>query len=88
MLYFYEIKCSCEYDDYYRYLYVTSNFVIRNLKEVTANKIPEKTKLLIEDRYLHPVQVRVMNVFEYLYCKYIKRYFHCGWRLNWKKEAL
>ena len=88
MLYFYEIKCDCEYDEWYRYLYVTSRFALRSAKEATTNKIPEKARLLIEDRYLHPTQVRVMNAFEYLYCKYLKKRFHFGERLNWEKEKL
>ena len=88
-MFFYEIQCRCKYDDWYKYIYISSPSALRSVKEIaTNNKIPEKVKLLIDDRYLYPVQVRVMNVFEYLYYKYIKKEFHLGARVDWEKEEL
>ena len=87
-MYFYEIKCKCEYDEWYRYIYITSPFAFRSLKDACGNKVPEKVKLLMDDRYLYPVKIRVLNAMDYFYCKYAKKYFHSGSRLDWEKEIL
>ena len=88
IMYFYEIKCRCDYDDWYKYFYVTSPFGLRSLKDVTTNKIPNKARLVIEDHYLHPIKIRNMNAIEYFYDKYFKKDFHLGNRINWEKENI
>lgn len=87
-MYFYEIKCRCDYDDWYKYFYVTSAFILNSLKDTTTNKVPDKIRLLIEDRYLHPVEIKRINVIEYLYDKYLKKDFHLGNKIDWEKENI
>lgn len=85
-MYFYEIKCACLFDDWYRYLYTTSRFPIRSLKDVTdTNKLSKEIRIVIDDLYLFPVEVKIMNLFKYVYCKYIKKYFHFGMKITWEK---
>ena len=86
-MYFYEIKCCCEHDELYRYFYTTSKYAIRGKKDLKG-KIPNKILTLMDDRYLYPMQIRVMNGFEYLYCKYYKTYYKDGEKIKWEKEDL
>lgn len=87
-MYFYEIKCRCNYDDWYKYFYVTSAFILNSLRDATTDKVPKKLKLLIKNNYLHPVEIKRINVIEYLYDKYLKKDFHLGNRINWEKENI
>lgn len=87
-MYCYEIKCRCGYDDWYKYFYITSPFVLKSLKDTGTNKVPEKLKLVIDDYYLRPVEIKRLNAVEYFYDKYFKKEFHLGSKIEWEKMGL
>ena len=87
-MYFYEIKCRSEYDDWYKYLYIASASVLNSFKDTATDKVPEKVKFLIRNKYLYPVRIRKLNAVEYFYNKYLKKEFHLGNKIIWEKENI
>lgn len=86
MKHFYEIKLRCRYDDWYRYLYITTSMSIDCLKDLTTDKVPEKVKMVIKNKNLDPLLITRINANKYRYCKYSKKKFEFGWRVDWEKE--
>lgn len=74
---------------YYHYYYFTTWRTVRNPKRL-AEPIPEKIRILIEDRDERLIDTKLINPFQYFHKKFIKKrvLFHCGQRINWEKEEI
>lgn len=89
-MYFFElitVEPICGYSCYY--YFVTSTHSVPQSLEMT-NKYPDELRLLIEDHEEVPIILHQLNLYQYLYRKFIKnKYgFMFGYRVNWEKEEL
>ena len=81
-MYFYKITTLDAFGFYLNY-FVTTNSPIR--KAANLNPIPEKVRLLIDDRYETVRDVKYLAPLTYFYKKFIQRNPS---RVNWEKEKI
>lgn len=81
--YFFELKTLDQFS-FGQYYYFVNCKAIHNLN--TTN-FPQKIRLLIEDREESPVSIRPINLFSYIWRKYLKRNYK-GFRVDWEKEKI
>ena len=89
-MYFFELvtlEPICGFHEYY-YFMAFGKHCPRSTK--LDNHYPDKLRMLIEDREETPFTLNCIDVFTYIYRKYIKRRgrFLWGERVNWEKEEL
>ena len=83
----YEIQCLDYTGEWTGYFYVHSFKTLRHKKDtIKSGYVPDGLRLVIDDQYWTPVTIMSLNPFVYFWKKYIKKYFHYGWRVNWEKE--
>ena len=81
-MYFYKITTLDAFGFHLNY-FVTTNSPIR--KAANLNPIPEKVRLLIDDRYETVRDVKYLAPLTYFYKKFIQRNPS---RVNWEKEKI
>ena len=89
-MYFYEmiiIEPICGWNEYC-YFFTDKHFPVRSKKN--CKPIPDKLRILIEDRECWISEIKVINVFQYFYRKYFKKKasFLFGYRYNWEREKI
>lgn len=88
MLNLFEIKCLDYTGEWFEYYYCHCSCFLRGVKMAKTNAIPDKCRLVMDDRYAEPCAVRYLPPLKYLWYKYFKRRFHFGRRINWEKEKI
>ena len=81
-MYFYKITTLDSFGFPLNY-FITTNSPVR--RAVNVNPIPEKVRLLIDDRYETIRDVKYLAPLTYFYEKFIKRNPS---RVNWEKEKI
>lgn len=84
----YEIKCTDYTGMWFEYYYCHATGRLNEYKRVLTNAVPDKVRLVIDDRYSDVTTISRLNPISFLYRKYIKRRFHWGRRINWEKEKI
>lgn len=89
-MYFFEfvtLEPICGFHEYY-YFMTFGKRCPRSTK--LDNHYPDKLRILVEDREETPFTLNCIDVFTYIYRKYIKKRgrFLWGERVNWEKEEL
>lgn len=71
------------------YYYFSTWQTIRNAKKL-AKPIPDKIRILVEDREESLVTVELIDPLKYFYRKFLKNpySFWFGYRVNWEKEEI
>ena len=85
----YELITMEPVSGYYHYYYFcTWGQAVRSTK--MQRPIPEKIRLLVDDRYETPIRITILSPLQYLYRKYLKKgwTFSWGYRIHWEKEEL
>lgn len=74
---------------FYHYYYFTTWQTVRNSKKL-AKPIPDKMRILIDDRYETLIDTRLIDPLKWIYRKYFKKRasFHLGQRIDWEKEEI
>jgi len=87
-MYFYEVKCIEPICGWNVYFLVMTNQPIRSKKNVKP--LPDKLRILIEDRDYWISEIKIINVFQYIWRKYLrpKSNFYLGYRCDWELEEI
>lgn len=81
-MYFYKVTTLNAFGFTLNY-FITTNSPIR--KAASINPIPEKVRLIIDDRYETIRNVKILTPLNYFYEKFIQRNPS---RVNWEKEEI
>lgn len=81
----YELKTIEPLTGIMKYYYFYTWRTVRTCK--LQKPIPDKMRILIEDREEELIEINLLNPITYFYRKYIKVYFTGGERVNWEKEG-
>ena len=85
---FYELKCMDKMG-FYTYYYFYSPRAICNPKvALKRGYASDAMRLVVDDREESPIEIRFIDMFEYIYKKYFKKAgtFRLGYRVDWEKE--
>lgn len=86
---FFEIKCNAWTSGRFEYYYCIADARrLRSARAAKTNAIPDKCRLVMDDRYAEPCAVTPLGLPQYIWRKYFKRRFHWGKRINWEKEKI
>ena len=80
---------KAEHYNFLLFYYFCSPCAICNPKAaLKRGYAPDAMRLVVDDREESPIEIRFIDMFEYIYKKYFKkaRTFRLGYRVDWKKE--
>lgn len=86
----YEIKALDWTGQWYEYYYCLCRSTLDSVQMAKTNAIPDKCRLVMDDRDAMPVEVNRISLIKYIYRKYFKKghKFHFGYKVNWEKEKI